>query len=135
MKKKINLFLDDDFKRSPNKLSWIELPLVEWTIVRNYKDFVKAVESNDINMVSFDHDLEDTAYQEFHRMNNSDKKINYDNIVEKTGLHCAEFLARYCIEYNIPLPPYYIHTLNPVGAMNIFSVLENARITITNKIG
>ena len=37
-----NLFLDD--MRYPKDVKWIELPLVEWTIVRNYKEFGSFVE-------------------------------------------------------------------------------------------
>ena len=132
MRKRINLFLDDDPSRIPHKLSWIELPLVEWTIVRTYEDFVRAVESNDIAMVSFDHDLGDTAYQEFHRMNNGDKKINYANIVEKTGYDCAKWLANYCVDKGVPIPEYYVHTLNDIGHKNIVSILESARKVLTN---
>lgn len=128
-----NLFLDDDPSRIPHKLSWIELPLVEWVIVRNYNDFVNYIKEHGIPLrVSFDHDLADEHYQEYHRMNNSDKKINYENLTEKTGFHCAQFLANYCIENNIPIPKYYIHTMNPVGAVNIFSILERARKMLTN---
>jgi len=33
-----NLFLDDDPSRIPHKLTWVMLPLVEWTFVRNYDE-------------------------------------------------------------------------------------------------
>lgn len=127
-KKEYNLFLDDDPNRIPHTLSWIKLPLVEWVIVRNYDDFVATILRDGVpERISFDHDLGDTAYQEFHRMINSDKKIIYENITEKTGFHAAQWLANYCVDQNIQIPQYYIHTLNPVGAANIFSILESAR--------
>lgn len=127
-KKKYNLFLDDDPARIPHKLSWIELPLVEWVIVRNYDDFVSTIQREGIpERISFDHDLGDMAYKEYHRAINSDKTVNYENIGEKTGFHAAKWLAELCIEKNIPIPQYYVHTLNPMGAMNIFSMLESAR--------
>ena len=133
MRRRINLFLDDDVARIPHKLSWIELPLVEWTIVRTYKDFVDAVKSNDIYIVSFDHDLGDMSYTEFHRAHNSDKNINYENIQEKTGYDCAKFLAHYCIDHNIPIPEYYVHSLNYMGKRNIVSILENAKRVLNSK--
>jgi len=127
-----NLFLDDDPRRIPHQLKWIELPPVQWTIVRNYNDFVATIERDGLpNMVSFDHDLSDMAYKEFHRANNSDKIINYSNIPEKTGMDCARWLANYCIDKRLLIPIYYIHTLNGPGAANIFSVLEGARKTMT----
>jgi len=129
--KSYNLFLDDDPNRIPHKLSWIELPLVEWVIVRNYNDFVATILRDGVpKRISFDHDLGDTAYQEFHRANNSDKTIQYENIEEKTGYHAAKWLANYCVDNKIPIPEYYIHTLNPMGGMNISSILESARKNI-----
>ena len=130
------LFLDDDANRIPCKLPWIELPPYNWVIVRSYDEFVKTITERDLPfVVSFDHDLGDTAYQEFHRAHNADKIIKYENIAEKTGFHCAQFLANYCIEHKLKLPLYYIHTLNSIGAMNIFSILENARIMLTESHG
>ena len=127
-----NLFLDDDPGRIPHKLSWIQLPLVEWVIVRNYNDFVATILRDGVpEIISFDHDLGETAYQEFHRMNNSDKTINYENIDEKTGFHAAQWLANYCVDKKIPIPQYYTHTMNPVGAINIRSILESARKALT----
>ena len=123
-----NLFLDDDPKRIPHKLTWIELPPVEWVIVRNYKDFVDTILRDGVpERISFDHDLADQHYQEFHRANNSDKKFNYENVTEKTGYDCAKWLANHCVENNIKIPQYYVHTMNPMGAANIFSILESAR--------
>jgi len=131
-KKHYNLFLDDDPNRIPHKLSWIDLPLVEWVIVRNYNDFVAVILRDGVpQIISFDHDLGDTAYQEFHRANNSDKTVNYENIDEKTGFHAAQWLANYCVDNKIPIPQYYTHTLNPMGAMNIRSILESARKALT----
>jgi len=131
-KKHYNLFLDDDPGRIPHKLSWIQLPLVEWVIVRNYNDFVATILRDGVpEIISFDHDLGETAYQEFHRMNNSDKTINYENIDEKTGFHAAQWLANYCVDKKIPIPQYYTHTMNPVGAINIRSILESARKALT----
>ena len=123
-----NLFLDDDPNRIPHQLTWIDLPPVEWTIVRNYDDFVAIIQRQGVPAtVSFVHDLGDSAYKEYFRAKDSDKTICYANIRERTGYDCAKWLANYCVDNGIPVPPYYIHTLNPMGAMNIFSVLESAR--------
>jgi len=132
MKKKINLFLDDE--RLPRHVYWIELPLVEWTIVRTYNEFVNAVLNNNINIVSFDHDLCMEHYQEYHRANDTDKNINYNNIKEKTGYHAAIFMAEYCIENKLKLPEYYIHSMNYMGKQNILSVLTSAQKVIDNNL-
>ena len=132
-KKYYHLFLDDDPGRIPHKLTWIQLPPLEWTIVRNYDDFVATIKRDGLPaIVSFDHDLGDSAYQEFHRANNSDKTIKYENIVERTGYDAAKWLAQYCVDNNLPIPLYYIHTLNHMGFMNIHSILESARKVMTN---
>lgn len=127
-----NLFLDDDPSRIPHELTWIELPLVEWIFVRSYDEFVNYIKANGIPAhVSFDHDLGETAYQEFHRAFHSDKIINYDNIKDKTGYDCAKWLAELCIDRKVSLPQYYVHTLNPIGRQNIVSILESARKMLT----
>lgn len=127
-----NLFLDDDPTRIPHKLAWIELPLVKWTVVRSYDEFVNHIKAHGIPArVSFDHDLGPTAYQEYHKAINSNGIINYDNIEERTGMDCARWLAHLCVERNVPIPLYYIHTLNPIGRQNIFSILESARKVLT----
>lgn len=127
-----HLFLDDDPNRIPHKLAWIELPLVEWTIVRNYNDFVATIKKRGLpTTVSFDHDLADEHYVEYTAAHDKDSpsfgKIRYDQLKEKTGYDAAKWLAQFCVDNNTPIPLYYIHTLNPVGRMNIFSVLESAR--------
>ena len=133
MNKKYNLFLDDDPTRIPGKLPWIDLPLVEWIIVRNYEAFVNRILCDGIpQIVSFDHDLGDEHYKEYHRVHATGfkEKINYTKFKEKTGYDCAKFLANFCVDNSIPLPLYYIHTLNGPGAANIFSIMESARKVI-----
>jgi len=127
-KKKYNLFLDDDPNRIPHKLTWIELPLVEWVIVRNYNDFVETILRDGMpEIISFDHDLADEHYKEFFTTQDERREIDYSKLSERTGYHCAKWLASYCIESDTPIPQYYIHTLNPAGHMNILSILECAK--------
>lgn len=128
MKKEYNLFLDDDPGRIPNQLSWIELPLVEWTIVRSYNEFVQCIEKNELPVrISFDHDLGPEAYQEFHLMRDERREIDYSRLKEKTGYDAAKYIAHYCIDKGVPIPVYYVHTMNPIGKENIISILESAR--------
>ena len=124
----MNLFLDDDPSRIPHKLSWVELPLVEWTIVRSYKQFVETILQKGIpNIVSFDHDLGPDHYKEFHQAWYGNKVLNYNSMGEKTGFHCAKWLIEYCMDKKLPLPTCYIHTQNPIGKQNIQSLLDSYR--------
>ncbi len=131
--KKYHLFLDD--VRFPKDVKWLELPLVEWVIVRNYNQFIETIERDGIPVsVSFDHDLADEHYQDYETATDKDHplfgQVQYHKFVEKTGYDCAKWLANYCVDKQIPVPLYYLHSLNPVGRENIFSMMESARKVI-----
>lgn len=129
---KYNLFLDDE--RVPHKVTWVSLPMVEWTIVRSYDDFVKIIgEMGCPSIITYDHDLQDKHYFEYHRARQNNEPFDY-NRVEKTGYHCAKFLAEYCINNNIPIPEYYVHTMNTEGGENIVSVMESAKKAMFKQI-
>jgi hypothetical protein len=107
-----------------NKFYWEN----DWEIVTNYDDFVEYIELNGVpNFVSFDHDLGDTAMDEYFRNVATKGTLDYDNIKEMTGLDCAKFLVEYCADENQPLPEYLVHSANPAGKKNIESYLENAK--------
>lgn len=133
MSKHYHLFLDDE--RFPKDVKWIELPSVQWVIVRNYRQFVETIQRDGIpQTVSFDHDLADEHYDEYR--NSHDEMMltcgtfRYDKVKEKTGYHCAQWLAQYCVDKNIPIPVYYLHTMNDIGKQNMKSVLESAKKVI-----
>lgn len=48
-------------------------------------------------------------------------------IREKTGLDCAKWLVNLCMDNNLDLPDYIVHSMNPAGAKNIWEYLENYR--------
>ena len=100
----------------------------DWDVVRNYDEFVQYIEINGVpKFVSFDHDLGDTAMDEYFRNVATKGTLDYNNINEKTGLDCAKFLVEYCADENQPLPEYLVHSANPVGKRNIEGFLENAK--------
>ena len=104
----------------------------DWDVVRNYDEFVQYIELNGVpKFVSFDHDLGDTAMDEYFRNVATNGTLDYDNIEEKTGLDCAKFLVEYCADKNQPLPEYLVHSANPVGKRNIEGFLENAKKHLT----
>lgn len=119
------LFLDD-FRMPIDAFYYTANPLytkTEWVIVRDYNQFVQYINEHGLPaLISFDHDLADTHYDEL----NGVDVIDYDNLTEKTGYDCARWLIEYCLDHdNMPLPNYFIHSMNRVGAKNISSLLEN----------
>ena len=107
-----------------NKFYWEN----DWDIVRNYDEFLLYIESNGVpEFVSFDHDLGDTAMDEYFRNVKTNGVLDYDNIKEKTGFDCAKFLVEYCADENVSLPKYLVHSANPAGKENIEKFLENAK--------
>jgi hypothetical protein len=123
-----NLFLDDE--RMPVNVKWVELPLVDWTIVRNYKQFVEAITANGLPQhISFDHDLADEHYvQSIASNQNQAHDFNYGTIAEKTGYDCAKWLVEYCREKDLEIPPYTVHSMSIIGKKNIIGYLENYKL-------
>ncbi len=100
--KPYRLFLDD--KRMPLDVYKCTTPALRreykghaWTTAKTYNEFVYFIENYGVpTHISFDHDLHE----------------------------CAKWLCDYLVENNLPMPVYYIHSQNPVGADNIRSVLN-----------
>lgn len=123
-----NLFLDDE--RKPRDVTWVELPLVDWNIARDYNQFVEMIQRLGFpKRVSFDHDLAHEHYPIFEPTKTAmvAGRIPYQEYKEKTGYHAAVWLANYCHEKELPLPEIFIHTMNPLGKENIKSVFESFR--------
>lgn len=131
-----HLFLDDE--RQPLNVTWVVLPRVPWTVVRNYDQFVKCIEEKGVpSFVTFDHDLAEEHYaamlkdveQNKHTVFVDDDMgglhMTFDYGSEKTGYDCAKWLCTYCQDNNIPFPDYDVHSMNPVGTDRIFAYIEN----------
>lgn len=81
---------------------------VKW--VKTYKEFTQFILENGLpSYISFDHDLGDF-----------DSEGN-----EKTGYDCAKWLVDYCLDNNLDLPKWYVHSGNIVGKENIEFLLNN----------
>lgn len=106
-----------------------------WHIVRNYDEFKSWIELNGLpDIVSFDHDLADCHYTPKEYWNDYYKSKEYQESLvheEKTGVDCAKFLIDYCINNNLRLPLYLVHSANPVGRDNIFYLLRNFDLSQT----
>ena len=74
--------------------------------VYSYEEFVDYLERKGLpDFISFDHDLGE----------------------DLSGYDCAKYLVEYCLEHQLPLPDYQVHSQNPVGKENIERLLENFR--------
>ena len=130
---KTRIYLDD--LRTPKEDKWI--------VVRDYYEFVEKVKEiglENIDIISLDHDLGETAIDEYYDNVVSNYKLNYKNIKEKTGLDCAKWLIKqYYNQYperlemsrdekkksEIDFPEVYVHSANPIGAHNIMGYINN----------
>jgi hypothetical protein len=127
------IYLDD--VRTPTGDNWI--------VVRNYDEFVSEVNKvglGNIDIISLDHDLGDTAMDEYYNNVSPNYELNYDNIKEKTGYDAAKFLvslfhntneARFNMSRSerkkdkFVFPIVYVHSANPIGSANIMGYLNN----------
>lgn len=130
---KFHLFLDDERNPKdccnymPNKRYYWE---TEFIVVRNYEDFVSTIKEqfkkgNLPECVSFDHDLADEHYSIGVSNKEDWEDYHFYSDREKTGYDCAKYLTEFCAENNLPLPEYYVHSMNTIGRKNIVSWLEN----------
>lgn len=130
--KTYRLFLDD-IREPIDAWQYTQYrPFVDeyWIIVRNYQQFVSYITRSYKkgafpDFVAFDHDLADENYSQdiYKGIINNNKK--YKNFQEKTGMDCAKWLIEFCMDNNLKLPDYIVHSMNPVGKLNIESILKN----------
>jgi len=118
MENKIKLYLDD-----------IRTPLdKEWEVVRTFEELVKHIQQvglENYDVISLDHDLGDSAIQEYILNGSPNYTLDYNNILEKTGMDCARFLVAESMSTSIPLPQIYIHSANPIGSANMMGYVNN----------
>lgn len=111
------LYLDD--VRVPRPNYWFR-----WVVVRSYPEFCNYIRQQGVpRFVSFDHDLGEEALQLGARSNW--QEFDYSECSEMTGYDCAKFLVEYCLDNDIPMPHFTVHSANPAGAENILSLLNN----------
>jgi len=72
--------------------------------VYDYEEFTEFISQNGLpDFISFDHDLG----------------------LGKTGYDCAKWLVEFCLDKNLILPEFQVHSQNPVGKENIETLLNN----------
>lgn len=130
---KVRIYLDD--VRTPVDKDWL--------VVRSFYEFVNLVNKvgmTNISLISLDHDLGDTAMQEYFNNVSKNYKLDYDNIEEKTGYDAAKWLVnQFYNEFperinmtknekkngKFIFPLIYVHSHNPIGAHNICGWINN----------
>jgi hypothetical protein len=116
--KKVKIYLDD-----------VRTPVAkdEWVVVRNYEEFVDKVTEiglENIELISLDHDLGDSAMQEWYNNVYNNYELNYDNITEKTGYDCAKWLVEKWMD-GAPVVDVFTHSANAIGSANIMGYINN----------
>jgi hypothetical protein len=118
MKKRI--YLDD--VRTPTDVE-------NWVVVRNYEEFVDKVNKiglENIELISLDHDLGDSAMREWHKNVYNNYELNYDNITEKTGMDCTKWLVEKWLDGS-PVVEVVVHSANAIGSANMMGYINNYR--------
>jgi hypothetical protein len=119
MKKKYRIYLDD-----------IRTPVdKDWLVVRNFYEFVNLVNKiglENIELISLDHDLGDSAMREWHKNVYHNYTLNYDNITEKTGMDCTKWLVEQWMDGK-PVVDVVIHSANAIGSGNMMGYINNYR--------
>lgn len=135
------LWLDD--VRNPFEDDWLPLwaprkDYSEVVWVENFQEFTDWISENGLPYcICFDHDLADEHYTPAHLWEDYQASKQYQerqNYTEKTGYDCAKWLVDYCMDNEEPIPPYRVHSANPVGRDNIISYLENYKNNVDGKI-
>ncbi len=101
----------------------------DWTIVRNYDEFVSTIMYiglENIELISLDHDLGDTAMKEWHTNVAKNFTLNYDNITEKTGMDCTKWLVNQWMNGQ-PVVDVVVHSANAIGSANMMGYINNYR--------
>ena len=111
------IYLDDN--RTPTDKEWI--------VVRDYDQFVNKINEiglENINLISLDHDLGPSAMKEWRRNVYHKYILDYNNITEKTGYHCALWLVSEW-QQGKPVVDVLTHSANAIGSANIMGVINN----------
>jgi hypothetical protein len=116
---KIKIYLDD--VRTPIDKSWV--------VVRDYESFVSTVLHHgleNIELISLDRDLGDSAMNEWLYGVTKNYSINYDNITEKTGMDCTKWLVEQWMNGQ-PIVDVVVHSANAIGSANMMGYINNYR--------
>jgi hypothetical protein len=126
------LFLDDlripsdclTIHYMPYRIHDLSIYNEEWDIVRSHGQFLKWIETNGLpGFVSFDHDLGNST--NLREVLPIWEWFDIDNNREYTGMDSAKWLVNYCIDNDLKLPEFAVHSANPSGYENINVLLKS----------
>jgi hypothetical protein len=131
----MRLFLDD-FREPWHCLSYMGSRIglkqsvfaEDWTVVRDFHQFTEAVmrHHGKITLVSFDHDLCDAHYDHALMTDPAAMQAFYERKDrEMTGFDCAVWMRDFFRSKGLALPEIIVHSMNPVGTVNIEEVFSN----------
>jgi hypothetical protein len=98
-----------------------------WIVVRSYDEFVsKIIEIGleNIELISLDHDLGDSAMREWHTNVYHNYTLDYNNITEKTGMDCTKWLVEQWMNGK-PMCRVMVHSANAIGSANMMGYINN----------
>ena len=124
--KKHRIYLDDMRTPKPSSIGWF-ISTPEWVVVRSYEEFVAKITEiglKNIELISLDHDLGDSAMKEWHTNVYVNYTLDYNNITEKTGMDCAKWLVEQWLD-GAPYVQVNVHSANAVGSANILGLIWN----------
>ena len=116
---KHSIYLDDVRTPIPGDIDWI--------VVRNYDEFVNKVTEiglDNIDLISLDHDLGESAMKEWHTNVYHNYTLDYGNITEKTGMDCTKWLVEQWLD-GAPVVKVMVHSANAIGAANMMGYINN----------
>jgi hypothetical protein len=96
----------------------------DWIVVRNYDQFVETINEiglENINLISLDHDLDESAMREWKKNVYHNYFLDYNNITEKTGYHCAKWLVQQWNEGK-PVVDVMTHSANAIGSATVLEL-------------
>ena len=69
-----------------------------------------------------------SEFENYIKENGLPDLISFDNdlgVGNGEGYDCAKWLVEYCMDNNLELPDWYVHSANPVARENIENILNN----------
>jgi hypothetical protein len=98
-----------------------------WIVVRSYDEFVSKINEiglENIELISLDHDLGDSAMKEWHTNVYVNYTLDYNNITEKTGMDCTKWLVEQWMNGK-PMCRVMVHSANAIGSANMMGYINN----------
>lgn len=100
-----------------------------WVIMRTYDEFVRCLKHLGLpDVISFDHDLAEEHIKHYFKVTQNTGIVDYGNLKEKTGKHCAEHLVQEWKNQGKPKQiKTFVHSANMWGGENIAEILKELR--------